>query len=97
MIKKIFKILKNKYLLVSLAFVVWIVFFDQNNLIHQRTLRKELKKVEAEHKFYKNEISKDNRKYLEIITNKDRLEKFAREKYLMKRENEDVYLIVNEE
>ncbi|NLL27756.1 MAG: septum formation initiator family protein [Bacteroidales bacterium] len=95
--KKIFKILKNKYLLVSLAFAVWIIFFDQNNLIYQRSLRKELKKVEAEHSFYKKEINKDSRKYLEIITDNDRLEKFAREKYLMKRENEDVFLIVNEE
>lgn len=96
MLKKLFALIKNKYLIVTAAFVVWISIFDQNNLIQQNRLRSELRGVEKERQFYKDEINRDTRSYQEIMTNLDRYEKMAREKYLVKRDNEDVYLIVYE-
>lgn len=96
MLKKLFALVKNKYLIVTTAFVVWVGIFDQNNLIQQNRLRTELHSIEKERQFYLDEISQDTKTYQEIMTNLDRYEKMAREKYLVKRENEDVYLIVYE-
>ena len=92
----IWSILKNKYFIATLVFIVWVGFFDQNNFIHQQTLRGELNKIKKERQFYIDEIHKDTKMYLEIISSDERMEKYAREKYLMKRENEDVFLIVYE-
>ncbi len=94
--KQVWTILKNRYFIVTAAFVIWVGFFDQNNLIHQQMLRSELKAVQKERTFYLNEIDRDTRTYLEIVGSNERLEKFAREKYLVKRDNEDVFLIVYE-
>ncbi|MPL94462.1 hypothetical protein SDC9_40616 [bioreactor metagenome] len=94
--KKLWSLIKNKYFITTSAFVVWLVFFDQNNLIQQQSLRRELHEVKKERQFYLDEIHHDTQKYLEVVSNKERLEKFAREKYLMKRDNEDVFLIVYE-
>jgi len=94
--KKFWSIVKNKYLIASTIFVVWVGFFDQNNIIHLQSLRQELHDVKKERQFYLNEIDRDTKTYLEVVSSNERLEKFAREKYLMKRDNEDIYLIVYE-
>ncbi|HPE99449.1 MAG: hypothetical protein RB294_12255 [Bacteroidales bacterium] len=94
--KKIWSIIKNKYFIATTVFVVWVGFFDQNNFIHQQSLRSELHKIRKERQFYLDEIHRDTKTYLEVVSNDERMEKFAREKYLMKRDNEDVFLIVYE-
>lgn len=94
--KKVWKIIRNKYFLSTSFFLVWITFFDGNNLIHQSQLRGELHKVRKERQFYMDEIEKDSRTYIDIQENIEDLEKFGREKYLMKRDNEDIFLIVYE-
>ncbi|PLW93152.1 MAG: septum formation initiator [Marinilabiliales bacterium] len=96
MTKKVWTIVKNKYFLSTTFFLVWITFFDGNNLIHQSQLRAELNKVKKERQFYLDEIEKDSRTYIDIQDNIEDLEKFGREKYLMKRDNEDIFLIVYE-
>lgn len=96
MTNKLWTILKNKYFLSTAFFLVWISFFDDNNLIHQNKLQKELHKVRKERQFYMVEIEKDSRTYIDIQGNIEELEKFGREKYLMKRDNEDIFLIVYE-
>lgn len=94
--KTIFNIIKNKYLIAILVFLVWIVFFDSNRLISVQRHRNELKKVNREKDYYQKEIE-HNKKLLELYqTNIKALENFARENYLMKKDNEDIFLIVEE-
>ena len=92
-----FRILKNKYILALLIFFVWLLIFDRNNLIDRYKYLRELKQLEAEKEYYLNKIEVDSKKLNELKTNDANLEKFAREQYLMKKPNEDIYLIVEEE
>jgi cell division protein FtsB len=97
MVKKIIQRLKNKYVLITLAFLIWISFFDSYNLISQFRRGSALQKVKEEKQYYLEEIKNDSIAIMELTTNKENLEKFAREKYLMKKENEDIFLILEEE
>jgi len=94
--KNIFNFFKNKYILTLLSFLIFLLFFDRNNLISQYKMRAELKKLKTQKKFYVDEIKKDKEKLRELRTNPKTLEKFAREKYLMKKENEEIFVIVEE-
>lgn len=91
-LKKIF----NKYLVVLAVFVVWVVFFDDNNLMKHRQNLAELTQLESQVDFYKHKIEADKRKLHELQTNDENLEKFAREQFLMKKADEDVFVIVEE-
>lgn len=91
------KIFKNRYFYTGLAFLIWLLFFDANNLIYQSKLSSKLKQARQQKEFYLNEIKNDSTSLKELMTNKETLEKFAREKYLMKKDNEDIYLVVREE
>ena len=86
--------LKNKYVLTVLLFLVWMTFFDRNDLITQYKQRSELNQLKQDKGYYLQEIQK-NREMIEgLTTNPEQLERFAREKYLMKKDNEDVFVIV---
>lgn len=89
-------LLRNKYVLTTLGFIIWLLFFDRHDIISQFKLRKELHKLEEEKAYYVKEIEKDSKNLNELLTNPKTLEKFAREKYLMKKDNEDIFVIVNE-
>jgi cell division protein DivIC len=93
MLEKIPSFLKNKYVLVLIAVLVWFMFFDQNNLIQQYRYSRELKKFRAEREYYLQEIARDSIDLDKIKNNPEELERYAREKYLMKRENEDIFII----
>ena len=93
---KLPKLLKNKYAWSLLAFVVWLTFIDQNNLITQIQYRMELAKLEDEQRFYQQEIKKVREDLNELESNPKSLEKFAREKYFMKKENEELFVLVKE-
>lgn len=94
--KKLVNILKNKYYIIFAVFVVWMLLFDKNDLISQYQHRQKLKALEADKEYYKTEIIKIEKDILDLSTDREHLEKFAREKYLMKKDNEDVYVIVKE-
>lgn len=89
--------LKNRYAIAAAIFLIWIAFFDQNNLITQIQYRMELNKLEEEKEFYQDEIKQIRADLKELKTNPKTLEKFAREKYLMKKDNEELFVIVEEE
>ena len=74
-----------------------MLFFDQNNIISQWRLTNKVNDLKEEKKFYKTEIEKDRRAAMELKTNDKTLEKYARETYLMKRDDEDIFLIIEEE
>ena len=79
-----------------MAFMVWMVFFDRNDMTSQLDYRSKVNKLEEEKDFYTKEIAKAEKDLQELTTNPDRLEKFARERYYMRRDNEDVYVVVDE-
>ena len=86
------KYLKNIYLIVFVSFVLWMVFGDSNSLIIHNELNNDIEKLENEKEYYRKEIVKDN-KAIKELKKEEGLEKFAREEYYMKRENEDIYII----
>jgi cell division protein FtsB len=95
-LKRTVTILKNKYLLTVIALGVWVIFFDKNDLRTELELRKDVKKLEEERNYFAKEIDNITSDIKELYTNPKTLEKFAREKYLMKRDNEDIFVIVEE-
>lgn len=78
-------------------FILWISFFDEYNLISHFRDQQKLEQLTEQKEFLKNKIRSDQRKIHELQTNRQNLEKFAREQFLMKRENEDIFLVVEEE
>ena len=88
--------LKNKYVIVTLLFLGWIAFIDQNSILTHLKLNEEIKEIKKDIEFYKAEIKKD-KKTLNNLESKNTFERIAREQYLMKRKNEDVFLIKKEE
>jgi hypothetical protein len=90
----LFKIIKNKYFLTIIALIVWLVFFDKNDVFTQYELIQKCQKLEKDKEYYLTEIDNNKSNLNELRTNKKSLETFSREKYLMKKENEDVYVFV---
>jgi len=94
--KRLVDLLKNKFFLVTVAFIVWMAAFDKNDLHSQYQYYTELRKAQHERDFYLKETAKATKDLDELTTNPQKLEKFAREKYLMKKDNEDVFVVVHE-
>lgn len=88
---------KNIYSAILLFFFIWMIFFDANNIFYQFKLSQKLYELEEEKSYYNNEINEVNKLKEELFSTDERKEKFAREKYYMKKDNEDVYIIVEEE
>ncbi len=86
----------NKYIIAFALFVVWIMFFDDNSLRQHQQNRNELTLLETQVDFYRQKIEADKRKLYELQTNDENLEKFAREQFLMKKADEDIFVIVEE-
>lgn len=94
--KKILPKLKNKYVIGIIVFVVWIAFFDDNNFVVQYRYKRKLAELKQDEQFYMNEIEKNKKELYYLTSNKKNLEKFAREKYLMHKSNEDIFIFVDE-
>lgn len=90
--KPIVRVLSNKYFLILVTFIVWMVFFDENSFLNHQEFNKEINKLKKEKIYYKTEIESD-KKLIDKLDDKEKLEKFAREEYKMKKENEDIYII----
>lgn len=90
--KPLFKVLTNRYFIILSIFIVWMVFFDENSWLNHREFNKDIDKLKSEKNHYKSEIYKDSI-LVKKLEDKTELEKFAREKYHMKKENEEIYLI----
>jgi cell division protein FtsB len=87
---------RYKYATITLLFAAFIIFIDDNNLIRRLNQNHEIGRLKKEIETYKKKYENDTRQLNELITNPNKIEKIAREKYLMKRPNEDIY-IFNEE
>lgn len=86
------KILSNKYLLVSLIFVVWMLFLDTNSWLIHHELNQDREELLDNRAYFLREIEKDNRT-LKRLNDSVEIEKFARENYYMKRPNEEIFII----
>lgn len=88
----LFKILTNIFVLIFIPFLIWMLFFDENSYLIHRKFNKEIKDLKSTISFYKMKIAED-KITIHKLGNPLQLERFAREQYLMKKENEDIYII----
>ncbi len=96
MIKKLPKVFRNFYFLTGLFFLAWMAFLDSNNLMARFNLSSKLNALENEKEYYEEKIKEVEKDRNELFGTRESLEKFAREKYLMKKETEDVFIVVEE-
>jgi len=83
-------------MLIVLVFLVWMVFFDTNSWFIHQELDEDIEGLQENAEFYNSEIEHD-KTFIEKMKDSDEVEKFAREKYYLKRENEDIYIIEHED
>ena len=85
--------LKNKFFLSTAFFAIWILFFDRNDILTQMARGNELTSLKKSKEYYSEQIAQERKISEELQSNPATIEKYAREKYLMKRENEDLFII----
>ncbi len=90
------RFISNKYVLILLLFITWMVFFDTNSVLIHGELEKEIDALENNAEFYQKEIDND-KSFIQKMEDSNEMEKFAREKYYLKKENEDIYIIEHED
>ncbi|WP_299226300.1 septum formation initiator family protein [uncultured Psychroserpens sp.] len=86
------KYFKNIFVIIFIVFVIWMLFIDSNSLMIHHELNEDISDLENEKEYYNKEIEKDKKAIKELST-EEGIEKLAREKYYMKKENEDIYII----
>lgn len=96
MIKKLPGIFRNFYFVSLAIFFVWMILLDSNNLVARYKLGSKLNSLEEEKDYYEEKIREVNKDRSELFGDRQSIEKFAREKYLMKKESEDIYIIIEE-
>ena len=96
MLKKLPKALRNFYIVTGLIFLVWMLFLDSNDFLSRYKLTSKLRSLEGEKEYYLEKIKEVEKDREELMGTKELLEKFAREKYLMKKETEDIFIVVEE-
>ena len=94
--KKLIKYSSNFYVLASLLFLFWVTFIGSNNLVNHFRLSQKLNQLEDQKEFYQEKKEKITSEREELMSNPELLEKFARERYLMKKQTEDLYVIVEQ-
>ena len=87
------KPLRNKYLILLLLFIFWIVFLDDYNLINQNKMKNNVDDLKEQKEFYISEIKSDSTELSNLKNDSEEQERFAREKFLMKKNNEDIFIL----
>ena len=90
------RVIFNKYVITFLSVAVWIMFLDKNNVFSQVELKEMHNKLESEKKYFTEQIDRNKQGLDELRTSPVTLEKFARETYMMKKDDEDIFVIVPE-
>ncbi|HOK61867.1 MAG: septum formation initiator family protein [Tenuifilum sp.] len=85
--------LRNKFFLTVFIFLIWMLIFDSSNWVEMLAAKRRIKSLEEEKVYYLQKIEEDKKKIKELRTNAENLEKFAREQYLMKKPNEDIFIV----
>ncbi len=94
--KRLRYLFTNKYLITGIAFAVWMLFFDRNDIILQLKRVHELNKLQKSEKVIETQIADTKHELNLLKTNPGTLEKYAREKYLMKKDNEDLFIVTSD-
>ena len=90
---QIIKLIANKYIITIFLFLIWMLFIDDYNLINKKSTIEKINYLQERKKFLSNEIKKDSIKKVLLENNVNEQERIAREKYLMKKDNEDLFII----
>lgn len=90
------KFLGSRYTLVLLFFIVWMLFLDNYSYFDHRILDQQINELEENKRYYQDEIAKDEQS-IKKLNNPGQTERYAREKYYMKKDSEDIYIIDIEE
>ncbi|CAN5407571.1 septum formation initiator family protein [soil metagenome] len=93
MLKRIPPALRNFYFVTGISFLVWMIFLDSNDLINRFRLTNKLHTLESEKEYYQEKIQEVEKDRQQLMGTTELLEKFAREKYLMKKQTEDIFII----
>ena len=93
LLKRIPFFFRNKFLLATSGFIVWMLFFDRNDVFTQMQRRSELNELKQSRQYFQKQIDENRRFSKDLQFNASAIEKYAREKYLMKRDNEDLFII----
>jgi cell division protein DivIC len=94
MLKRIPKFFRSFYFITGILFLVWMLFFDSNDFITQYRMSRQLSILEQDKEHYLEKMDEVQQDREELMGNAELLEKFAREKYLMRRPGEDVFIVV---
>ena len=89
---KTVRFFSNRYVLILIVFLIWMTLFDENSFLIDHEFNKELNKLETDKEFYQTEIDTDKKK-IDKLEDPEQLDKYAREEYKMKRENEQIFII----
>lgn len=92
-IKNILPVFRNKFIITFIVFVVWMLFFDDYNVMSRVNNNRKIAELEIQKEEYVAEIARSKRLLHELKGDNSSLEKYAREQYLMKKDNEDIYII----
>ncbi len=92
-IRKLPRPLRNKYFILFILFLFWIILLDDYNLITQNKIKKKVTDLKNQKAFYINEIKQDSSELSNLRSDSNTQEKFAREKFLMRKDNEDIFII----
>ena len=92
--KIIWPYLRNKYVIAITVFTVWIMFFSQYSLTDRFRVASEINQLEKDKGYYREQIVRDSTRLNELTTDRDNLEKFAREQYYMKKANEEIFVVI---
>jgi len=93
----VFKILRNKWIVTSILFLTWIIFFDENSIISHQENKRRLYELKQQEEYYRERIEVDKQKLEDLKAGEKKLEKFAREQYFMSKPDEDVFVIVEDD
>jgi cell division protein FtsB len=90
---KYLRLFRNKFLVASVAFLVWILFFDHNNAFVQYQYTRELKELKGKKEYYRQEIERTRKELDQLNADPKAIEKVAREQYLMKKDDEEIFIV----
>lgn len=93
---RVFKFVWNRYFVLTIAFTVWMIFFDQNSFFVHRELDKQIKLLEVDEQYYQEHLDTESEKLNQLDSNPAEIERIAREKHFLKKDDEDIFIIQQE-
>lgn len=93
---RVVKFVWNRYFILTLAFAVWMIFFDQNSFFVHRELDKQIKLLEVDEQYYQEHLDTESEKLNQLNSNPAEIERIAREKHFLKKDDEDIFIIQQE-